>query len=208
MSIGKLKLGRKKGVKPNLLKTLLALILFIILQTGCSRKEEQPAAATQAAPVTLREKPQQGETQRKVAAWGDAPDFTLPKLGGGDFRLSSLSGKVIILDFWATYCPPCRMEIPDFVTLYKKYQNQGLEIVGVALDRDGERVVAPFAEKFHINYTILLGDRAVTKKYGGIRYIPTTFLIDRGGNIVKKYVGFTAKEVFEKEVKKLLAQNK
>ena len=135
---------------------------------------------------------------------GTAPDFTLNDLDGEPFSFSSTRGKVVILDFWATWCPPCRMEIPHFMDLYKKYRRQGLEIVGVALDRGGASVVKPFAEKNGIDYPVVIGDQKVTVDYGGIRGIPTTFVIDRKGRIVQKYVGYREKEVFEEAIKGLL----
>lgn len=133
-----------------------------------------------------------------------APDFTLQDLGGSSFTLSSTKGKVVILDFWATWCPPCRAEIPHFISLYSQYKGQGLEIVGVALDKGGVRDVRPFSEEVGINYPLVIGTQDVTEDYGGIRGIPTTFVIDREGNIVERYEGYRDKEVFESAIKKLL----
>ena len=166
----------------------LSLLLIIGFCIGCSREP----------PEISKKKGTEG------GKWGDAPDFTLPQMGGGSFTLSSLSGKVVILDFWATWCGPCRVEIPDFISLQEDYGDRGLEVVGISLDRDKEAVVGPFVEKMGMNYTIVFGDRDVTQRYGGIRGIPTTFLLDRSGNIVKKWVGVTSKETFENEIKKLL----
>jgi len=190
----------------SLFRALLVLIFLIVLLAGCSRKKSPRETREMQEPAAVAQKLQQ-ETQAESPKWGNAPDFTLAKLGGGQFTLSSLEGKVIIVNFWATYCPPCRQEIPDFVDLYEKYREDGLEIVGVSLDRGGESAVAAFVEILHVNYTIVFGGQEVVEKYRGIEYIPTTFVIDRDGNIAKKYVGFKSKEVFEAEVKKLLAQN-
>ncbi|MBI1871044.1 MAG: TlpA family protein disulfide reductase [Chlamydiae bacterium] len=134
-----------------------------------------------------------------------APDFTLTDLEGKTFKLSDLAGKIVVLDFWATWCPPCQDEIPHFVELKNQYGSKGLEIVGIALDRQGVRVVKPFVERFKVNYTILIGDYdQVINDYGGVVGIPTTFLINREGHIVKQFVGYIEKEEFEEEVKKLL----
>ncbi|MDZ7262437.1 MAG: TlpA family protein disulfide reductase [candidate division KSB1 bacterium] len=133
-----------------------------------------------------------------------APDFSLPNLEGKQVKLSDFKGKVIILDFWATWCPPCRMEIPDFIDLYKTYQDTGLVILGVALDQEGEKVVKPFAKKQGINYPILMGNAQVVQKYGGIQGIPTTFIINQEGKIITTFLGYRPKKVFEEEVKKLL----
>ncbi len=142
------------------------------------------------------------ENKKKV--FKPAPDFTLSDIYGEKRSLSDFKGKVIILDFWATWCPPCRAEIPHFIELYKEYRDQGLEIIGVALDWNAQRVVAPFVQERGINYTVLLGKKDVTDLYGGIMSIPTTFIIDRNGGIRKRYIGYKDKEIFEKEIKKLL----
>ena len=134
-----------------------------------------------------------------------APDFTMKDLEGKDFTLSSTLGKVVLLDFWATWCPPCQESIPDLTKLQKQYSEQGLQVVGISLDRRGERVVKPFAKKFKINYKILVGDSTkVIENYGGIIGIPTLFVIDRKGNVVNQFIGYVEREVLEKEIKKLL----
>ncbi len=140
----------------------------------------------------------QQQTQTK------APDFTLPDLNGKAFSLSELEGKVVILDFWATWCPPCVVEIPHFIDLYKEYKGQGLEVVGISLDRGGVKVVKSFVEKNEITYPVVIGNQKVAEDYGGIRGIPTTFVIDRQGYIVKKFVGYRDKKVFESIIQQLL----
>ncbi|MDO8602679.1 MAG: TlpA disulfide reductase family protein [Candidatus Omnitrophota bacterium] len=133
-----------------------------------------------------------------------APEFSLKDAGGGEKKLSDFKGSVVIIDFWATWCPPCRQEIPHFVDLYSQYKDQGLEIIGVSMDQSPEKVIPDFIEKNNINYTILFGEDNVYDLYGGINAIPTTFLVDKEGNIRKKYIGYNGKEVFEKDIKELL----
>ena len=144
------------------------------------------------------------ETGKQGQAADAAPDFALPGVDGQTVRLSDYKGTVVILDFWATWCPPCRAEIPHFVALYEKYQSKGLAIIGVALDAQGASVVAPFAKENGIQYTLAIGDDKVAQAYGGIRGIPTTFVIDRQGKIVQKYVGYRDPQVFESAIEPLL----
>jgi cytochrome c biogenesis protein CcmG/thiol:disulfide interchange protein DsbE len=131
-----------------------------------------------------------------------APDFSLPDPDGKQVSLSDFSGKVVILDFFASWCPPCRQEIPDFIQLEKAYSDKGFAMIGVSLV-DAQQT-KDFANKFGINYTVLVDDGKVSNAYGPIRSIPTTFVLDRSGNITKLYIGFRPKNVFEADIKALL----
>ena len=142
--------------------------------------------------------------QKEVEAGPTAPDFSLKDLSGQTVTLEQYRGKVVLLDFWATWCPPCRAEIPHFVELYSEYRKKGLEVIGVSLDSNPEKALLPFIEEYKINYTMLIGNRDVTDSYGGVISIPTTFVIDREGNIRKKYLGYRDKSVFEKDIEELL----
>jgi peroxiredoxin len=133
-----------------------------------------------------------------------APDFSLATLDGQQVRLSEHRGKVVILDFWATWCKPCRLELPHFIGLYKEFGRTDLEIIGVSLDRTGSGEVAAFVEEWKIPYIIVLGNSEVVRSYGGIRGIPTTFVIDRQGNVFRKYVGYRKKEVFRRDILRLM----
>lgn len=134
-----------------------------------------------------------------------APDFVLTDVNGRSGKLSDYRGKVVILDFWATWCGPCRMQIPHFVELYKRYKDSGFEMIGVAMDRPD--AVRPLLKKYAVNYTNFIGNREVATKYGGLRGIPTTFVITKEGRIFRKYVGVppNARVVFEEDIKSLLS---
>jgi peroxiredoxin len=137
-----------------------------------------------------------------VDAASAAPAFTLTDLNGKSVSLSDFKGKVVILDFWATWCPPCKREIPDFINLQKEYGARGLQVVGIALDEPGK--VQAFASQNGINYPVLLGTDDIAWKYGGIQGIPTTFVIDKTGKITAKFEGYRPRDVFESEIKKRL----
>jgi thiol-disulfide isomerase/thioredoxin len=133
-----------------------------------------------------------------------APNFSLKAADGTTIELAKLKGKVVILNFWATWCPPCRAEIPDFKKIQEKYKNKGLIVVGVSLDQKGWSAVKPFAEKTKFNYPIVLGNDNVVKVYGGVEAIPTSIFIDRKGFIVDKQVGMLTNETLEQKLKSLL----
>ena len=154
-----------------------------------------PAGATRSQPVAL-----DYFTQAQPA-----PDFTLENLEGTAVSLSDFRGKVVLLDFWATWCPPCRKEIPHLKELHTEYGDDGLVILGIALDVKGRRVVAPFVEEHQLPYPIVLGGQEVSRAYGGVRNIPTAFLIDRDGLIRRRYVGYQDKDVFERDLRVLLS---
>ena len=133
---------------------------------------------------------------------GRAPGFTLTDLNGHPVSLTDFRGKVVVLDFWATLCPPCKREIPDFIELQSQYGSKGLQVIGIGLD-EPEKVKA-FALSNGMNYSVLLGTDDIAMKYGGISGIPTTFIIDRSGKIVNRFEGFRSKDVFENEIRRLL----
>lgn len=133
-----------------------------------------------------------------------APAWKLKDLNGNEVSSSDFKGKVVMIDFWATWCPPCRMMIPGMVELQEKYKDQGLVIVGVSLDEQGPSVVKSFNKEFQVNYTSLMGTEEVVRAFGGVQGIPTSFLIDREGRIVSRHVGYVSKEKLEAEIKPLL----
>lgn len=133
-----------------------------------------------------------------------APDFTLPTADGKTLTLSKYKGKAVIIDFWATWCPPCRKGIPDLIELQKKYGSKGLQVIGVSVDQDTKKDVVPFIKDKGINYPVVYADNNIIMKYGGIRAIPTSFIIDKQGRIVASYEGLMSPATYESQVKKIL----
>ena len=137
-----------------------------------------------------------------IEAGQAAPDFTLKNIDGQNASLSDFKGKAIILNFFASWCPPCRGEIPDFIELQKAYGDKGFTFIGVSLVGADES--KDFVAKMRINYPVLVDDGKVSVLYGPVRSIPTTFMIGKDMKIVKMYVGSRSKEAFEGDIKELL----
>jgi peroxiredoxin len=133
-----------------------------------------------------------------------APTFSLKDKDGKTYSTESLKGKVVVLNFWATWCPPCRAEIPAFKSVYDKYKGKGVEIVGVSLDHKGWDVITPFLDQYKLNYPVVLGGAEIAKAYGNVRSIPTTFIIDRDGKVIDSHVGAMSEEQLVKTFEKLL----
>ena len=134
-----------------------------------------------------------------------APDFTLTTLDGKKVKLSDYRGKAVLLNFWATWCGPCKVEIPWFMDLEKQYGPQGLVVLGVAMDDDGKDTVTKFAKEMKMDYTVVLGNDDVADQYGGVAGLPTTFYVDRNGRIVKKIEGLAGESDIEDAIKAALA---
>jgi len=134
-----------------------------------------------------------------------APDFELTSLDGRRVKLSDYHGKAVLLNFWATWCSPCKVEMPWLVDFQKKYGNDGLVVLGVAMDDTDAPKISEFAHEMGVNYPILLGTDKVSEDYGNVQFLPTSFYIDRDGKFVGKGVGVIARKEFEDNIQKALA---
>lgn len=133
-----------------------------------------------------------------------APDFALKDANGSSVKLSDYRGKVVLLNFWATWCGPCKVEIPWFIEFQQQYKDKGFEVLGVAMDDEGWEAVKPYLSERKVNYRVLLGNDSVTQLYGGVDSLPTTFVIDKEGRIASAHVGLVAKNEYLGEIQSLL----
>ncbi|NCQ18812.1 MAG: hypothetical protein COZ80_03205 [Ignavibacteria bacterium CG_4_8_14_3_um_filter_37_9] len=132
-----------------------------------------------------------------------APEFSLKDIEGKTIKLSDYKNKVVLIDFWATWCPPCRKGIPDLIELQKEFP-KNFVVLGISVDSDTKEDVPGFVKNYGINYPVVYGDQSTAKLFGGVSGIPTSFLIDKKGNIVDKHVGLVPKETLARGIKNLL----
>jgi peroxiredoxin len=160
-------------------KTLILAILALVVTAGCT-----------------------SGSREKLAVSSPAPDFALQDLSGRSVRLSDLKGKVVLVEFWATWCPPCRASIPALERLHRTYNEKGLVVLGVSLD-DGWESVKPFAAEHGISYPVLKGSKDLSAQYL-VRAIPTLFLVNKEGLIAQRYVGDEHGDALDKDIRALL----
>jgi len=176
----------------------LSAVLLCLLLVGCSRT----STLTSVKAANAADEPSANDSPIGKAA----PDFALKDRDGATVHLSDYKGKVVMLDFWATWCGPCKIEIPWFMEFEQQYKDKGFAVLGVSMDEGGWDDVKPYIEERKINYRILLGDDKVDHEYGGIDSLPTTFLIGRSGKIAAVHVGIEkGKNELRDEIDQLLA---
>jgi peroxiredoxin len=133
-----------------------------------------------------------------------APDFNLKDAQGRAVKLSDYKGKIVLLNFWATWCGPCKIEIPWFIDLEQRYKDRGFAVIGIATDEEGWEIVKPYIEKKKVNYRVAIASGDVTELYGGVESLPTTFVIDKEGRVASAHVGLVSKSVYVSEIEQLL----
>ena len=194
-------MSRKTVLKIPVLALAVVILAFgALVLSGCGSEAEQAEVAADNTAAEAQVSPPVGAGKGSMA-----PDFTLQKINGGDLQLSSLRGKVVIVDFWDTWCPPCRKALPHLQELSETYSDD-LVVVGVALGREGVDKVRSYTKANGLTFEmVLLNNNAkLVNDFGGIPSIPTTFLIDGDGIIQEKWVGGFGKATYENAVKTLL----
>src|SRR4029077_9155151 len=133
-----------------------------------------------------------------------APNFSLKDAAGNPVHLADYRGKVVLVNFWATWCGPCEVEIPWFVEFEQKYKDQGFAVLGVSMDDDGWKSVRPYVASHKINYRVMIGSEVVSQQFGEIESLPTSFVLDREGRIASNHIGLVDKVDYQNEIVKLL----
>lgn len=173
---------------------VLAVYVFVL-----APEPETPPVARQSVPAG-------GDALAAVdTSLQHAPDFALPTMRGDTFRLADQRGQVVVLNFWATWCPPCLKEMPMFIEMQREFEDDGLQFVGVSMDQKGFDAVRPFAQKMGVNYPLVVDDGSVAPMYGGVRALPTTFLIGPEGKVHGYAPGLLTESVLRPRVEELLA---
>ena len=174
---------------PTPIRALAALAVLTLASAGCASRPTEAHATT---------------PRKDTAKRNPAPDFTLTDANGKQVRLSDYKGKVVLLNFWATWCGPCKFEIPWFIEFQKTHKDRGFTVIGVSLDEDGWESVKPYIQAKGVNYPVVVGSETVDQHYGGIEALPTSFLIDREGRIANTHVGLVSKKQYEDDILDLL----
>lgn len=163
---------------------------LVVTLAGCaSQPQLETAVVTAQKPATKR---------------NPAPDFTLKDVDGKTVKLSDYKGKVVLLNFWATWCGPCKIEIPWFIEFQQRYKDRGFTVIGVSVDEDGWEAVKPYLATKQVNYPVVVSDEAVNTMYGGIEGLPTTFVLDKDGKIANTHIGLVSKKEYESDIEQLL----
>jgi thiol-disulfide isomerase/thioredoxin len=173
--------------------SIVAALLAASVLAGCSRTGETEVQAASLKP----------ENKRNAA-----PSLTLKDSNGTSVTLADYKGKVVLLNFWATWCGPCKIEIPWFIEFEQQYKDRGFAVLGVAMDEEGWDIVRPYITEKRVNYRILMGNDQVAQLYGGVESLPTTFLLDREGRIASTHIGLISKGDYKNEITQLLDGSK
>ena len=181
-------LAKESTLKAFRILLATALAIGVVWLVSCAKPGETSGSAKLKAERTRNE----------------AADFTLEDANGQTMKLSDLRGKVVLLNFWATWCVPCKIEIPWFVEMEREFKDQGFAVVGVSMDEDGWTAVKPFMADMKVNYRMVLGTEEMAQLYGGVQALPTTYMLDRNGKVASVHMGIVSRNVFEEEIRALL----
>jgi peroxiredoxin len=180
-------------------RTFALLFVAALFFAGCGAKNAETPETTATEDATL-------ETASPAYLGKKAPDFALKTLDGKDFRLSDHRGNVVLINFWATWCGPCVIETPELVKMYNELHGKGFTVVGISLDEEGFEVVAPFAKEYEVSYPLVVDDGTVAEEFGGVFGLPTTYVLDKNGNIQQRFIGIFPTKEMRPVIEEMLAE--
>ena len=184
---------------------MIAVLFSSLAMLGCNRNASSNANSNNNNKVSESPMNSDANSSDENSAFEnqEAPGFTLTDTKGKKISLAEYKGKIVIIDFWATWCPPCRRGIPDLIKIQKEYKNK-VTVIGISLDTDTKKDVVPFMKNMGINYTVVYANAQVVQDYGNVEAIPTSFIIDKEGKIIDQHIGLTPEETYINEINKLL----
>lgn len=183
-------------------RLFLLLSIFLFIASGCSKKEKTRTEVNDTGAAAKNV----SEISEVQVREGNVPNFSFTDASGQSTTFDSFKGKVTVINFWATWCGPCKVELPDLIELSKEYESRNVKFIGISTDRGGDVVedVRAFIEKAGIPYQIVISNDEIESAYGNIHAIPTTFILDENGNIVESFVGVRSKQIFADAINKAL----
>jgi len=187
-------------------RNVIFVLCVVVVITGLflmGKRVSKPRASADPAKQNVSGSPEPSGADPAIGSM--APEFSLKSVPDGKtVTLSSLRGKAVVVNFWAIWCGPCKIEMPWLVDLQKKYGDQGLQIVGITKDDSNEATIASFTKKMGVNYTIVVGNQQVLDLYGGVGGLPTSFFVNRSGKVVREIIGLDSESKFEDAIKQAL----
>ena len=205
--------------KSRLILSLILALVMLGLVSGCGEDkqaaDQPPTTQARAQSVKPASKPEpKPEADRPPAPKAEAsrpesdrpkPDFTLTALDGSEIRLAKFRGQVVLVNFWAAWCPPCRKEVPELAKLHRQWEAKGVHVIGLALEPPNRKAeVEAFVKKHNLPYPVALASQDIPALFGGVSGIPTTIVLKRNGEIAEKFVGYASPETIEYVIKKYL----
>ena len=192
-------------------RSYFLIVIGLLIFLGCSSEKNNANTNTRVKDTGVASEPVEkldpySATLYPAKKEAKAQDFSVSLVNGETFQLSEQQGKVVIMNIWATWCAPCHDETPDFVDLYNRYKDEGLVILGVSIDEQGKSVVKPFMEKYEVNYPMVIDDGSIMDKYGPTMGIPTTYIINKKGNLQYFAVGALTQKELEPRINRLLKE--
>lgn len=184
-------------------RTYAITALMLIIASGCTPADETPDGFPDA---TLPDIESEVAPYTRSAVDLAVPEFSLTTLSGDTFSPDDLTGKVTLINFWATWCGPCVIEIPELVVLYDDWKDRNFEIIGVSMDDEGFDLVRPFSEEFAINYPVVIDDGTLADELGGVYALPTTFIVDENGRVVERFIGLFPVEEMRGELDAMISR--